>query len=132
MAIPQLVKNSPAFYKKTKDSLPLFTETGHLVPVMSQLIPVHTLPSCMSKMHFTSIPRSTMEPSKCPPPFGFSHKNPVSIFLLSHSATCHVTSYNLTIIYDPKKYTQLHRLQGEKLRPTVLTVYVRFRQLTEA
>ena len=67
-----------------------------------------------------------MEPSKWfpPSPFGFSHQNPVRISLLSHSPTCHVTSYNLMIIYVPKKQIQFHRLQEEKLHPRVFKVCV--------
>jgi len=75
MAVPQLVKNSPRFIK-TKDPSPLFTGAGHLVPILSQLIPVHTLPPYMSKMHFAIILPSMMEPSKwfLFPPSGFPTK----------------------------------------------------------
>jgi len=78
MPVHQLVKNSPAFYKNQR-FITAVHRSRPLFPILSQLIPVHTLPSYMSKMQFIIILPSTMEPSKWllffPPLRGFPPKS---------------------------------------------------------
>ena len=49
-AVPQLVKSFPAFYGRRN----FFTTAQHhlLVPILSQINPVHARPSCLFKLHF--------------------------------------------------------------------------------
>jgi hypothetical protein len=53
-----------------------------LVPVLSQINPVHALPSCLCKMHFNIILPCTPWSSKWSLSLGFPHQSPIWTSLL--------------------------------------------------
>jgi hypothetical protein len=85
---PQLGKISLHFMQP-KDSFPSF------IPVMSHMIPIHTLPSNFFKIHFDIIVLSTFRPSKQSVSFRFLSQNHVCISLHSHAF--HMPLHFLTI-----------------------------------
>jgi hypothetical protein len=58
-----------------------------LVPILSQINPVHTPPSYFSKIHFIILP-PTSRSFQWSLSFGLSHQNPIQIYLLPH--TCYM------------------------------------------
>jgi len=64
-----------------------------LVSVLSQMNPVHTLPTCFSKIQPNIITLSTPMSSKCPVPFRLSNQNFVWSFQNSHVHYMPTSSY---------------------------------------
>jgi hypothetical protein len=52
--IVQLLKNSPAFYR-TRRFIAVFPRAPPLVPILSQIHPIHTIPFYLSKIHFNIV-----------------------------------------------------------------------------
>jgi len=64
------------------------------VPILSQIIPVHALPSYFLKVHFNII----IPYSKCSPSFRFPYENLVHIYF--HHHICHMTNSSHLLWFD--------------------------------
>jgi hypothetical protein len=56
-----------------------------LVPILSHIHPIHSIPSYLSKIHFNIVPPSTSWSSQWSFSFWLSHQYPICISLLPHS-----------------------------------------------
>jgi hypothetical protein len=76
-------RNSQHFME-SEGSLPC-SESPPLVPILSQINSIHTIPSYLSKIHFNIVHPPTSRSSQCSLTVWLSHHYPICIPLLPHS-----------------------------------------------
>jgi hypothetical protein len=88
LTITQLVKKFSVTYG-TQRFIIVFTTSPLLVPILSQMHPVHTFPTCFLKIHPNIMFLSMSMSSKWPFPFKLSNQNAKFISHISHA--CYMT-----------------------------------------
>jgi hypothetical protein len=84
LPIVQPLRNFPAFYG-TRRFITNVHKSPPLVPILSQIDPVHTIPSYLSKIYFNIVHSPTSWSSYWSLSFWLPHQYPICIPLLSHS-----------------------------------------------
>jgi hypothetical protein len=101
---PNILWNQKFHFRVHKSPLPL--------PIQSQINPVHTIPSYLSKLHFNDIAPLTSRSSLWPLSFWLSHQNPTCIPFLPNA--CHMPYLSHAPWLDHSNYTW-RRVQVMKL-----------------